>query len=239
MADPYEIFQYLPQSYKNKGEDEYMKFLRGSFELNYNKENWPFAFIAYHMLYMSFVYFEVWQIKQSRRKDFEMAMVGFNKNNEDDLLAATTPFSFWLINERSFFRFLKLLNCDNGRIGSFAKIVDHRNDAAHSNGNIFFNSQASVDVKIADVLRFVDEIQTLSHPIIETCLIEFLKANWNPDEREYYDDQEQLQEILIHGNYLSEKDVKQMLYFDINKLATEPHFAEMKTLFDVFTAKYL
>lgn len=69
-------------------------------------------------------------------------------------------------------------------------------------------------------------------------LLRFLKTNWNPDEREYYDDQEQLQKILIHGNYLSQKDVEQMLRFDINKLAPEPHFAKMKSLFDTFTSNY-
>lgn len=238
MAEPYDIFQYLPQSYKNKSEEDYINFLWESFQINYNNSKYPFAFIAYHMLYMSFVYFEVWQIKQSRRKDFEMAMVGFTKDHEKNLIEATTPFSFWLIKEASFFRFLKLLNCNNGRIGSFAKIVDHRNNAVHSNGNIFFNSQGHVDTQIAEVLRFIDEIQTLSQPIIETCLIEFLKTNWNPDDREYIDDEEQLQEILIHGNYLSQKDIEQMLRFDINRLAGETNYAEMKSIFDTFVSSY-
>lgn len=238
MVDPYDIFQYLPQSYKNKSEEDYINFLWESFQINYDNGKYPFAFIAYHMLYMSFVYFEVWQIKENRRKDFEMAMIGFDKERERKLLEALTPFAFVEINEAGFFRFLKLLNCANDRVGSFATIVKARNDAAHSNGNIFFNSQASADAKIAEVLRFVEEIQTLSAPIIETCLIEFLKANWNPDEREYIDDQEQLQEVLIHGNYLSQKDIEQMLRFDIGRLVNEPYFAEMKSLFDAFTTAH-
>jgi hypothetical protein len=237
MADAYDLTLYLPQSFKNPSERDYISFLWESYEVNYNAKKYPFAFLAYHMLFMSFVYFEVWQIKENRRAAFEMAMIGF-KQNENDLLNATTPFAFWQINESTFLRFLKLLNCANDRIGSFATIVKNRNDSAHSNGNIFFNSQSSIDQKIGDVMRFVDEIQLLSNPILEDCLTDFLKTSWNADEREYPGDLEQIQEILIHSNYLSQKDTEQMTQFDINRLSAEPHFAEIKALFDVFAANY-
>jgi hypothetical protein len=78
MEEAFKIFDYLPLSYKTPTEAEYVNFLWESFEVNYNAEKYPFDFIAFNMLYMSFVYFEVWQIKQNQRRDFEMAMVGFN-----------------------------------------------------------------------------------------------------------------------------------------------------------------
>jgi len=68
------------------------------------------------MLTMSFVYFNIWQIKQTRRADFEMAMVGFNKDLEKELLDATSPFTYWRVNESSVMRFLKLIGCDNGKV---------------------------------------------------------------------------------------------------------------------------
>jgi hypothetical protein len=238
MEEAFTIFDYLPLSYKTPTEAEYVNFLWESFEVNYTAEKYPFAFIAFNMLYMSFVYFEVWQIKQNRRRDFEMAMVGFNNANEKELTEASTPFSFSLINERSFFRFLKLLECRNDRIGNFGKIIDARNLSAHSNGNIYINSQQAIDDKINDVLRFVDEIQNLSEPIIDTCLIEFLKNSWNADERQYLDDAEQIREVLIHDNYLSQKDIELMCAFDISRLSAEEHFAEMESLFQTFVRLY-
>lgn len=238
MEEAFKIFDYLPLSYKTPTEAEYVNFLWESFEVNYNAEKYPFAFIAFNMLYMSFVYFEVWQIKQNRRRDFDMAMVGFTLDNENKLLSSTTPFSFSLINERSFFRFLKLLNCRNDRIGNFGKIIEARNQSAHSNGNIYLNSQQAIDDKITDVLRFVDEIQNLSEPIIDTCLIEFLKNSWNADERQYLDDAEQIREVLIHENYLSQKDIELMRGFDISRLASEKHYAEMESLFQTFSRLY-
>jgi len=65
MAIASDILDYLPYSFKTRDEQDYINFLWESFECNYNNAKYPFAFIAYHMLYMSFVYFEVWQIKET------------------------------------------------------------------------------------------------------------------------------------------------------------------------------
>lgn len=239
MAEAGEIFDYLPSSFKSQEEQKYVDFLWDSFQSNYQNQKYPFAFIAYHMLYMCFLYFEVWQIKENWEEDFAMAMVGFNKDSEKELLEATTPFAFWSIPERSFFRFLKLIECDNSRVGSFAKIVDLRNNAAHSNGNIFFNAQESIDEKIDEILTYIDEIQTHSYPVIEDCLIRFLKESANLEDREFLDDADQIREILIHKNYLSQKDIEHLATFDISLLGAEARFEEIKRLFENFRQNYL
>jgi hypothetical protein len=238
MANANEIMVYLPNSFKTREEQEYINFLWDSYESNYNNGKYPFAFIAFHMLYMSFVYFEVWQIKENRTADFEKAMIGFNKDFENKLLTATTPFVFVDLGESNFIRFLKLIGCDNAQIGGYTTSVKSRNDAAHSNGRIFFNDKISIDRKVDEVLRFVDDIQTHSQPIIIECLIGFLKENYDRDNREYYDDADQIREILIHGNYLSQKDIEHILTFDITQLSAEPNFAEMETLFETFKFLY-
>jgi len=238
MANAIEILAYLPGSFKTRDEQDYINFLWESYESNYNNGKYPFAFIAFHMLYMSFVYFEVWQIKENRTADFEKAMVGLNNEVEQIFLTATTPFAFVKSNEAPFFKFLKLLGCDNAKIGTYKKSVDDRNNSAHSNGRIFFNNQALIDQKINEVLRNVDDIQTHSKPIIDECLITFLKDSFDPDNREYFDDSDQLREILIHGNYLSQKDIEHMLTFDITQLSAEPNYTEMETLFNAFKTEY-
>ena len=59
------------------------------------------------MLVMSFVYFNVWQIRLIRPGHFETAMVGFSKDMEKDLMGATSPFVFSAVGEKSILRFLK------------------------------------------------------------------------------------------------------------------------------------
>ena len=155
MEEAAELGNYLPLSFKSPKEQEYIEFLWDAFETNYTHGKYQFAFLAYHMLTMSFVYFNIWQIKQTEPKDFAMGLIGFGKDIEKSLLEATSPFVFSTVNERSILRFLKLIACDNGEIGTYAKLVDDRNQSTHPNGNIFYSTQAALDTKIIEILRVV------------------------------------------------------------------------------------
>ena len=152
-------------------------------------------------------------------EDFAMGLIGFGKDIEKSLLEATSPFVFSTVNERSILRFLKLIACDNGKIGTYVKLVDDRNETAHPNGNIFYSTQVAIDTKINEILRVVDEIQTHSKPVIEHCYRDFLLQNHDPDDREYPDPADQIRERLIHENYFSQKDIAFCLTFDVNVLA--------------------
>jgi hypothetical protein len=208
MEEASELANYLPLSFKTPKEQEYIEFLWDAFETNYKAEKFQFAFLAYHMLTMSFVYFNIWQIKQSVPGDFEKGLIGFGKDIEKNLVAATSPFVFSTVNERTMLRFLRLIDCDNSKIGTYAKLVDDRNESAHPNGNIFFSTQAALDTKIREILRVVDEIQTHSVPIIRRCYAAFLDESSSADEREYPEDADQIREVLIHNHYLSQKDIE-------------------------------
>ena len=74
-----ELANYLPVSFKTPKEQEYVAFLWGAFDANYQAEKYQFAFLAYHMLTMSFVYFIIWQIRNNEPNDFEKATIGFGK----------------------------------------------------------------------------------------------------------------------------------------------------------------
>src|SRR3954464_5471422 len=115
MEEAAELAYYLPLSFKTESEEKYIKFLWDAFESNYQNEKYQFAFLAYHMLTMSFVYFNIWQIKQARPADFEKGLIGFARD-EKALLDATAPFVFSTVNERTILRFLKLIECNNGEI---------------------------------------------------------------------------------------------------------------------------
>jgi hypothetical protein len=213
MEEAAEIANYLPLSFKTPKEQEYIEFLWDAFETNFTHGKYQFAFLAYHMLTMSFVYFNIWQIKQTEPGDFAKGLVGFPKD-EKTLLAATSPFAFSIVPERTMLRFLKLIGCDNSKIGVYAKLVDDRNDSAHPNGNIFFSTPTALDIKIQQILRVVDEIQTHSISTIQRCYARFLEESNNPDDREYSEDTDQIREVLIHGHYLSQKDIEICAAFD-------------------------
>ena len=238
MDEALELGLYLPVSYKSPAEQDYIGFLWDAFETNYTHGKYQFAFLAYHMLTMSFVYFNIWQIKQARPEDFEKALIGFSKDIERSFLEATSPFVFSSVNERTMLRFFKLIACDNSKIGTYAKLVDDRNKSAHSNGQIFYSTQAALDDKITEVLRVVEEIQNHSNPIIEHAFKEFLIQNHDAEGREYPDALDQIREVLIHANYFSRKDIDASLGFDVGTFDDHENAGAIQELFGVFQESY-
>lgn len=84
----------------------------------------------------------------------------------------------------------------------------------------------------------VAEIQAHSKPIIEHAFRKFLLQNHDPENREYADDTDQIREVLIHANYLSQKDVEICLGFDIGTLAEQPDYPAIMALHDSLAANY-
>lgn len=116
--------------------------------------------------------------------------------------------------------------------------LDDRNATAHSNGHIFYRESSALDRKITEILRVVDEIQTHSKPVIEHAYREFLLQNHDPEDREYDDGADQIREVLIHGNYLSPKDIEICAAFDISEYEKHPNFAGIKALHQTLRATY-
>lgn len=85
MEEAAELGNYRPFSFTSPKEQEYIEFLWDAFESNYTHGKYQFAFLACHMLTMGFVYFEIWQIKQTKSREFEMAMNGFGSEWSEGL----------------------------------------------------------------------------------------------------------------------------------------------------------
>ena len=219
MDDALGLAEYLPISFRTPDEQEYIAFLWATFEENYNNARYQFAFLAYHMLMMSFVYFKVWQIRQTFPSDFEKGLIGFARDDERNLLRDNSPFTFCKVGERAVLRLFRLIGCDDSQIGNYRKLVDDRNDAAHANGNIYFRTQSAMDAKTRQVLQSVEEIQSHSQPMMNNCYEQFLLQGHTADEREYPDIEDQVREVLIHANYLSRKDIELCVSFDASGLA--------------------
>lgn len=237
MEDALPILEYLPNTFKEPGEQEYIRFLWDAFESNYEHEKFQFAVLPYHMLYMSFVYFSVWQIKLMRPRDFSHATI-FQKN-EKQIMAGTSPFNLYRVAEGEVFKFLRIIGCDEDQIRPFSELVSERNKLAHANGTIACADQTSADAKISEILKQVRAIQIHMRPVLHQCLTAFLLESASPvEERAYEDPIDQIRELLVHKNYFSLKDIEACLSFDIQTMNAEPQFEVSKVLFDQFVALY-
>lgn len=237
MEEALPILEYLPNSFKEPGEQEYIQFLWDAFGSNYEHEKFQFAILPYHMLYMCFVYFSVWQIRLMRPTDFSHATI-FQKH-EKHVMAGTSPFTLYKVAEGEVFKFLRIIGCDENEIRPFSELVGERNKLAHANGMISCANQTSADAKIADILKQVRAIQAHMTPVLHQCLKSFLLDSATPvEEREYEDPADQIRELLVHKNYFSLKDIEACAAFDLQTMSGEPRFEQIKILFEEFVALY-
>ncbi|KAB0585113.1 hypothetical protein F7Q92_01085 [Ideonella dechloratans] len=230
-----EIHNYLPLAYPSASEGEYIGFVWEAFESNYVAGKYQFAMLAFHMLYMSYVYFSVWQIKQAKPEAFTHAVLFQQK--EKELLTASSPFTFSEVNERSIFKFLRLVGCENQHIGRFQKLVDQRNEIAHPNGNIFFSDQATADQRIEEVMQQIRGIQNHMPSVLHACLLQFLRDSANPDEREIADSEVHVEMNFLHKHYLSRKDIEACLACDLSEFDASPFRGEVQALMRVLQTK--
>ena len=217
MEEAFDIYDYLPVLF-SPGRHEYIDFLWTSFETNYREDKFQFAYLAYHMLTMNLVYCKIWQIKRAWSEEFEKSLIGSDKAFEKSLLDASSPFDFSVVSESRILRLLKLVGCDNSKVGRYTKLVRDRNDMAHSNGHIYLKTRDMLEDKVRNVLKVVDDIQNHSKLVVKSCYRDFLCQSSDPEEREYTTDSDQIREILIHSNYMSNKDIAFCCDFDLSKL---------------------
>ena len=239
MDDALELGNYLPVSYKTRSEEEYVAFLWDAFQSNYAGEKYEFASLAFHLLYMSFVSFSIWQIKLVREQDFKNALVGFQIESETKLLDADTPFKFYeKLKESQIFRFLKLIGCTNDHVGEFSKFVKRRNKIAHPSGTVFFNDRITIDAEISDMMREVENIQRHMRPIIIEVYARFLLDSSDTEEREYAIPEQEVEANLIHRNYVSLRDIESCMTYDISKHATHIAFEGIRELHSCVKRQY-
>lgn len=208
MDEALELNAFLPYSLASASEQNYLQFLWSAFETNYNEGRYEFASLAFHLLYMSFVSFSIWQIRLARPAPFQIALVGFNKDDEGAISNCENPFKFYdKLKESQIFRFLKLVGCTNDQVGEFAKFVKRRNRIAHPTGTVFFNDQRAIDDEIAAMMREVRNIEAHMQPIIAEIYQRFLLDSAEAEELEYGTYGEEVMATLIHRNYMSSADL--------------------------------
>ncbi len=223
MEEALELNEFLPYSMAAESERSYLQFLWSAFQSNYEQGRYEFASLAFHLLYMSFVSFSIWQIRLARPEAFHMAMVGFRAEDEGKITECDSPFKFYdKLKESQIFRFLKLIGCNNEQVGEFAKFVKRRNKIAHPTGTVFFNDKQAIDDEIADMMREVRNIEDHMQPVITELYQRFLTESAQAEELEYGTFAEELSANFIHKAYMSMADLRHCSTFDVGTLGDLP-----------------
>lgn len=127
-----DLNEHLPVSFNDPNEYEYVAFLWDAFEVNYTRGKYQFAFLAYHMLIMSFVYFKIWQIRAIYPGDFNKSIVSLDKETMKYLDKAQSPFSLYVLPEKATPRLFRFVGCCDDNIGVYESFVQTRNKCSSS-----------------------------------------------------------------------------------------------------------
>lgn len=148
METANEIFKYLPLQYKEPSDTVYFDFLKNSVIQNFEAENYHFALVALHMIYMGIVYQYIYGFYKSHPKRFSYTLIGFYKKLDIKKITDLTWHSFARENESTIFEFYRAIGVPVDKIGNLKTPVKDRNDLVHTNG-----------VQIFDKMTFLKQVE--------------------------------------------------------------------------------
>ena len=228
MEDASEINKHLPVS----NEKEYTAYLYNAFETNYANGIYQFAFLAYYMLLMSFVSFKIWQVNRNLS-----SKVMLSQHLKKQLNKTKAPLTLDRGNttmNRHILQFIESLL----PVNTFESLTMLRNSIAHVNGRIHVIDRDISDQGITEVLEIINRIECKLKHVIENCYFNFLLDSRNPEGREDMENANQINEVLIHKNCLSEQDIAYCVGYDIAILQDYEGFDEMKSLHETLLQLY-
>lgn len=233
------ILDYIPYTAKTQEEIDYFKFLWKSFCSNYDSESYQFAFLSYHMLFMCAVYTLLTKVRIFDRDSFVKGMTLCNSEDRKKIIESDSIFVFSLLNERTIFQLFSLIGCSSEEIKKCKCLIDDRNDIAHANGNIFFNSKKTMAERIEKMTSCLEMLTIKLEPLVLEKTKEFLLESIDPELREFEEDNEQFEQILVKLNYLSRRDVRNIVSkFDIKSLNCNAQFEKLNSLFTKIKFKF-
>jgi len=239
----YKITQFLPIKIDDQYVAQYVSYhtkkLNESIE--HNIETW--IFLHTHILYMTFIYIQLLRISQNKKEEFKYSRIWLASNEKDFIKANKSPFAFSKINEKTVFRFFRLIDFDDWTIGDISSCVNERNDLLHAT----WTNIEKLDQKLNKYLKNMEKVVKKSQWFLNWLFTNFLEAkifgNWyeiTHDDLELnlyipYQFSEYELELLVRDDYSpTSKAIIDDLWFEFEQGSREctPHRLEWETSFD-------
>jgi len=229
-----ELRKYLPIFFENPENNKYVEYLTSAYLKNVESEKNQFAFIAFHILYMCFVYKIVWSLKKNGDKTSFDAIMNACRNKHR-LPVYSSLFDISVLGETESFNFIRLFPFHQNDIDKFSHPVEVRNHCAHASGKLHYNED-EIEEYVSKELEYVNQIQQKAEPLLKKLFTEFLAENWNPEERAFANSESAV-DTFIRQNFLSVKDMEYLTTIDIpelHKKSTNQKMIYTKVLYLVF-----
>ena len=214
---------YLPLNCDYNQDDEsddneyqsYVQYLRNAFVENTNNEKYQFGLLAFHMMFMSFVYRQFWWLKEH---DYEKVRKLCEANARFGKIVKT--FDVSEIPEKDVInQTMNILKFHANRRTDVQHFVDTRDNCAHACGFIQYNED-KVETHFNDVLEYVEQIHNKTKVSVKNEYIKDLHEYWDSESYSNYLSVEQATR-MIKTMGLSPADILFLLSLDMDTVLGE------------------
>lgn len=176
----YQIRRYLPIKFADEEANKFLKYLYEAYLENIKNKKYQFAFKAFHMLYMSFIYKVSWllndkghQIKQLLNKTAKD-----KGDRENRSIMFNTLFDLSQLREKESLECLFLsLKFYQNDLKECKRHVDVRDNCSHASGKIYY-FEKEVQFYIEDELKYIAILHNKIKSDLKNILENYLNKKW-------------------------------------------------------------
>ncbi|MDR2047124.1 MAG: hypothetical protein LBP79_04410 [Clostridiales bacterium] len=239
-----EILSYLPiEAEDTEDVSAYLKNITNLIALNYKYEQYQFAYFGLHLLYMTYIYVTVWKISKIHTERYNdavcFARTYSGRNNELDFENIGSVFEYSLVSEKELPKIFKIIELNEGQIGTIAGLVDTRNDMAHASGKFELLTEISFNTNANSILSSIRNIHNCMDKPLRKWYEDFLLQLCNGEFEEYTDFNDLIFEKMIQGFNLSMVELSACNKMSLQKLRTDyPQHRELLKRFENDLSQY-
>ena len=148
---------FSPYRLKNEVESYYFTTHRDNLDKCVDAELFCSAYSHLHLLYMMFVYLQLFRIARNRSSDFEIFSFGIRASNGKGI-QINTPFDFSTLNESSVFNAFRIIGISYDDVSLLKKPIKNRNESLHANGIIHVSDSESFKLHLLTYLQNMSRI---------------------------------------------------------------------------------
>lgn len=212
----FKMLEYLPEEFADETEEKYIDALMLAAQTSYENGLFQFAYVQYHMLFMTAVYYAILKVSVFHEEELKKALYYLLKERYADFWKETNTKngklyfgSFAVISESDVFMLLRVEGLDNNLLGELQTLVRERNKYAHANGQLLLTS----DELFMDALNSYNAKMKRVSELLKCDMIAFYKTAicdpdfYDPEIRAYLDPDEQIVQEFIKEFSLSRTEL--------------------------------
>ena len=203
-----EILEYMPISPTDE-EDvvAYVQNIANVIAVNYKYEQYQFAYMGVHLLYMTYIYCSIWKIGKINPERYSDAIIFARpysgRERDIDLDNIGSIFNFSLMPEKEFAKVFKIIDLDKSQITNVGGLVDIRNDMAHASGKFEILTEDSFSNGVNSVINSIRNIHNCMNNQVRLWFTVLLSDYCTNKLSEYDNVEDIINEQMVQGFKLS------------------------------------